>query len=78
MLTEFEAKYGKGGRNADESPYNIDNPHNLQADRQGNIYVAENGTNRIRKIDTTGNITTAIGDGNQGVIQTASIPRSRR
>jgi len=33
-------KYGKGGPNADENPYNIDNPHNMQTDRQGNVYVA--------------------------------------
>ena len=30
------------------------------------VYVAEYGTNRIRKIDTAGKITTAIGDGIQG------------
>ena len=47
-------KYGKGGRNADESPYNIDNPHNLQADRQGNIYVADRGNRRIQVFDRDG------------------------
>jgi uncharacterized protein (TIGR03437 family) len=41
-------------------------PFGVAADSSGNLYVAESGTNRIRKIDTTGNITTAIGDGNQG------------
>jgi len=41
-------------------------PFGVTADGSGNIYVAEYGTNRIRKIDTSGNITTAIGDGNQG------------
>ena len=41
-------------------------PFSVAADSSGNIYVAEFGTNRIRKIDTKGNITTAIGDGNQG------------
>jgi uncharacterized protein (TIGR03437 family) len=41
-------------------------PFSITADSSGNIYVAEYGTNRIRKIDTSGNITTAIGDGNQG------------
>ena len=41
-------------------------PFSVAADSSGNIYAAEFGTNRIRKIDTSGNITTAIGDGNQG------------
>jgi hypothetical protein len=48
-------KYGKGGRNADENPYSIDNPHNLQADRQGNIYVADRGNRRIQVFDRDGN-----------------------
>ncbi len=41
-------------------------PFSVAADSSGNIYMAEFGTNRIRKLDTSGNITTAIGDGNQG------------
>jgi len=41
-------------------------PYGVAVDGSGNIFVAEFGTNRIRKIDTSGNITTAVGDGNQG------------
>jgi uncharacterized protein (TIGR03437 family) len=41
-------------------------PFSVAADSSGNIYAAEFGTNRIRKLDTKGNITTAIGDGIQG------------
>jgi uncharacterized protein (TIGR03437 family) len=41
-------------------------PFGVTADGSGNIFIAEYGTNRIRKVDTTGKITTAIGDGNQG------------
>ena len=48
-------KYGKGGKNADENPYSIDNPHNLQADREGNIYVADRGNRRIQVFDGNGN-----------------------
>jgi hypothetical protein len=47
-------KYGKGGQHADENPYNIDNPHNLQADRNGNIYVADRGNRRIQVFDRDG------------------------
>jgi uncharacterized protein (TIGR03437 family) len=41
-------------------------PYGVTVDSSGIIYIAEYGTNRIRKIDSTGKITTAIGDGNQG------------
>jgi uncharacterized protein (TIGR03437 family) len=41
-------------------------PFGVTADSSGNVFIAEFGTNRIRKIDTNGKITTAIGDGNQG------------
>ncbi len=41
-------------------------PFGVSADSSGNIYIAEYGSNRIRKVDTTGKITTAIGDGTQG------------
>jgi uncharacterized protein (TIGR03437 family) len=49
-------------------------PFGVAADSSGNLYVAENGTNRIRKIDTKGNITTAIGDGNQGFAGDGGAP----
>src|ERR1019366_3423002 len=49
-------------------------PFGVTADSSGNLYVAESGTNRIRKIDTTGNITTAIGDGNQGFAGDGGAP----
>src|SRR5439155_9200634 len=36
-------------------------PFGVVADSQGNIFIAELGTNRIRKVDTKGMITTAVG-----------------
>jgi uncharacterized protein (TIGR03437 family) len=41
-------------------------PFGVTADSSGNFYIAEFGTSRIRKVDTSGNITTAIGNGIQG------------
>jgi uncharacterized protein (TIGR03437 family) len=41
-------------------------PFGVAADSSGNVYISEFGTNRIRKIDTKGIITTAVGDGIQG------------
>ena len=49
-------------------------PFGVSADSSGVIYVAELGSNRIRKIDTSGNITTAIGDGTQGFAGDGGAP----
>src|ERR1035438_6215997 len=49
-------------------------PFGVTVDSTGTLYVAESGTNRIRKIDTAGNITTAIGDGIQGYAGDGGAP----
>ncbi|MFI5196504.1 MAG: T9SS type A sorting domain-containing protein [Chitinophagales bacterium] len=41
-------------------------PGSVKADRHGNIYIAEGGGQRIRKINTSGIITTIAGNGMQG------------
>ena len=46
-------------------------PFGVTADGSGNIFIAELGTDRIRKIDSAGKITTAIGDGNPGFAEGA-------
>jgi uncharacterized protein YjiK len=47
--------FGRGGDHANENPGQINNPHNLQIDRQGNVYVADRGNRRIQVFDTDGN-----------------------
>jgi hypothetical protein len=47
-------RYGSSGKEANENPGDIDNPHNLQADRNGNIYVADRGNRRIQVFDHDG------------------------
>jgi uncharacterized protein (TIGR03437 family) len=49
-------------------------PFGVAVDSSGNVYVAEYGSNRIRKIDTSGKITTAVGDGNQGFAGDGGAP----
>ncbi|MFI5096581.1 MAG: NHL repeat-containing protein [Candidatus Acidiferrales bacterium] len=41
-------------------------PYRVVADRAGNVYIADYYNNRIRKVDTSGTITTVAGTGTQG------------
>ena len=42
------------------------NPSGVAFDKQGNLYIADGGTNRIRKVSPAGIITTAAGTGRGG------------
>ncbi len=42
------------------------NPFSMAADAAGNVYIADRDNHRVRRIDTTGNITTVAGNGEQG------------
>ncbi len=44
----------------------LNKPYGIIVDDSGTIYFADNGNNRIRKIDKKGIITTVAGNGNQG------------
>jgi len=42
------------------------NPSALAADSAGNVYIADSTNNRVRKVDTSGTITTVAGNGKVG------------
>jgi hypothetical protein len=58
---------GFSGDGAFATNANINNPWRAVADSSGNLYIADSGNNRIRKVETgTGIITTVAGNGNSG------------
>ena len=44
----------------------LSGPDSMALDGAGNLYIADRGNNRIRKVDSTGVISTVAGDGTQG------------
>ena len=60
---------GDGGFDGDEGPANqawLSGPGGVAVDGGGNLYIADTGNNRIRKVDSTGTITTIVGTGDRG------------
>ena len=55
--------YGDGGPAIDAL---ISVPTGVLADSSGNLYIVDTGNNRIRKVDSSGNITTVVGNNVQG------------
>ena len=63
------AGYGYPGYSGDGSAATsekINNPYGVAVDSAGNIYIADTSNHRIRKVDTSGNISTVAGNGTGG------------
>lgn len=60
---------GTGGFSGDSGPAaaaQLNYPRGLTFDASGNLYIADSSNQRIRKVDTTGRITTVAGNGIPG------------
>jgi uncharacterized protein (TIGR03437 family) len=60
---------GRGGFSGDGGPAlsaSINIPSDVAVDGAGNLYIADAGNNRVRKVDTTGTISTIAGTGTDG------------
>ena len=47
-------------------------PYGIAVDASGNVYVGDGGNNRIRKVTTTGVVSTLAGNGNSGFVEGAA------
>ncbi len=57
---------GFGGDGGSAQNAQLSGPRGLAVDAAGNIYIADTGNHRIRKIDGSGNISTVAGTGTRG------------
>ncbi|MBS1859407.1 MAG: hypothetical protein JST11_28795, partial [Acidobacteria bacterium] len=58
--------YGFGGDGGPAAGASLFTPTGLAADSAGNVYIADSLDNRVRKVDPSGTITTAAGNGSTG------------
>ncbi len=58
--------FGFSGDNVAATATELSNPRGVAVDKHGNVYIADQGNNRIRKVDPAGIITTIAGTGTAG------------
>ena len=69
ITTVAGTEYNGQSNNGDGGPATsalFSNPLSVALDGAGNIYITDTGSSRIRKVDTSGIITTVAGDGTAG------------
>ena len=60
----FVVEQFSGGFSGDGGPAtSVNFPLDLAADQAGNLFIADDNNRRVRKVDTTGTITTIVGNG---------------
>jgi len=58
--------YGYSGDCGEATAAELNAPYGVAVDESGNVYIADEGNNRIRKVSTSGIITTIAGNGTPG------------
>jgi hypothetical protein len=66
VVTTFAGNGQAGTRDGDALTAKFDSPQDIAIDDLGNVYVSDSGNYTIRKIDTTGQVTTVAGAGMAG------------
>ncbi|MCW3121098.1 MAG: hypothetical protein JWQ38_590 [Flavipsychrobacter sp.] len=68
IITTFAGTgvWGFSGDGNEATTAQLKSPFSVGADNLGNIYIADNGNNRIRKVDASGKINTIVGTGTAG------------
>jgi len=77
IVTLFAGTYGVAGSTGDgglATSARLNGPTDIKSDRWGNIYIADAGNNKIRKVDTTGHISTFAGTGVNGFFGDGGAP----
>ncbi len=57
---------GDGGDGDQATAAQLNSPHGVAVDGDGNLYIADSGSHRVRKVDADGDISTVAGDGTRG------------
>jgi len=68
-----DSSVGVAGDGGPATAAQLNHPTGIDVDSAGNLYIADSANHRIRKVDTTGNITTIAGDGNSGFVGDGKI-----
>ena len=58
---------GFGGDGGSALQASLNQPHGLAVDAEGNLYIADSGNHRLRRVDAHGVITTVAGNGTPGM-----------
>jgi trimeric autotransporter adhesin len=65
-LSAGVGSYGYSGDGEPASAAQLSSPYGVAVDSAGNLYIADTGNHRIRKVTTTGIISTVAGNGTEG------------
>jgi sugar lactone lactonase YvrE len=76
VVTTFAGKKTKGFFDGAGSEASFFHPAGIAIDKQGNVYVADEGNNKIRKITPGGIVTTFAGSGERGALNGSAAEAS--